>query len=235
MLVATVITAAPSAKAQVQTTGTPGSPSATTTIDGKYVPPPPRTVRRRHQPRRHELDTLLAAAVVPPKGAPNILLIMTDDAGFGAPSTFGGVIPTPALDRIAESRTALHAVPLHGALLADAGGADHQAATITRSASASSPSRRPGYPGYNSVITQGHGDHRHDPQGQWLRNLLVRQEPQHAGLPDQPGRPIRPMADGHGLRILLRLHRRRHRPVAAEPVPQHHARSIPISASPTTI
>jgi hypothetical protein len=42
--------------------------------------------------------------VVPPKGAPNILLIMTDDVGFGAPSTFGGVIPTPALDRIAATR-----------------------------------------------------------------------------------------------------------------------------------
>jgi arylsulfatase len=41
--------------------------------------------------------------IVPPKGAPNILLIMTDDVGFGAPSTFGGVIPTPAFDRIAAN------------------------------------------------------------------------------------------------------------------------------------
>jgi len=39
--------------------------------------------------------------VVPPKGAPNILLVMTDDTGFGVSSTFGGVIPTPTLDRIA--------------------------------------------------------------------------------------------------------------------------------------
>ena len=39
---------------------------------------------------------------MPPKGAPNVLLIMTDDQGFGAPSTFGGVIPTPAMDRIAK-------------------------------------------------------------------------------------------------------------------------------------
>jgi arylsulfatase len=44
-----------------------------------------------------------APRVVPPKGAPNVLLIMTDDQGFGAPSTFGGVIPTPAMDRIAQS------------------------------------------------------------------------------------------------------------------------------------
>jgi arylsulfatase A-like enzyme len=27
---------------------------------------------------------------------------MTDDAGYGVPSTFGGVIPTPALDRVAK-------------------------------------------------------------------------------------------------------------------------------------
>jgi arylsulfatase A-like enzyme len=31
----------------------------------------------------------------------NVLLIMTDDQGFGAPGTFGGVIPTPTMDRIA--------------------------------------------------------------------------------------------------------------------------------------
>ena len=42
-----------------------------------------------------------APRVVPPKGAPNVLLIMTDDQGFGAPGTFGGVIPTPTMDRIA--------------------------------------------------------------------------------------------------------------------------------------
>jgi arylsulfatase len=44
-----------------------------------------------------------APRVVPPKGAPNVLFIMTDDCGFGAPGTFGGVVPTPALDRIAEN------------------------------------------------------------------------------------------------------------------------------------
>ena len=40
---------------------------------------------------------------MPPKGAPNTLLIMTHDDGFGAPGTFGGVIPTPALERIAKN------------------------------------------------------------------------------------------------------------------------------------
>jgi arylsulfatase len=41
--------------------------------------------------------------VRPPRGAPNVPLIMTDDVGFGAPGTFGGIIPTPALDRIAKA------------------------------------------------------------------------------------------------------------------------------------
>jgi arylsulfatase A-like enzyme len=37
-----------------------------------------------------------------PKGAPNILVILTDDVGFGASSTFGGPIPTPTMDRLAK-------------------------------------------------------------------------------------------------------------------------------------
>ncbi|HWV13198.1 MAG TPA: sulfatase-like hydrolase/transferase, partial [Sphingobium sp.] len=39
--------------------------------------------------------------VTAPAGAPNVLLILTDDVGFGAASTFGGPIPTPNLDRLA--------------------------------------------------------------------------------------------------------------------------------------
>ena len=63
-----------------------------------------------------------AARRAAPKGAPNVLLIMTDDDGFGAPGTFGGVIPTPALESHREERAALHEFPLHVALLADARG-----------------------------------------------------------------------------------------------------------------
>jgi len=38
-----------------------------------------------------------------PKDAPNIVIFMTDDAGFANPSTFGGPIYTPTLDRLAAS------------------------------------------------------------------------------------------------------------------------------------
>lgn len=39
---------------------------------------------------------------VAPKGAPNVLVLLTDDVGYGACSTFGGPIATPVLDRLAE-------------------------------------------------------------------------------------------------------------------------------------
>ena len=84
-----------------QVTGVPGSPSATTTIDGKQIPPPEPSFGGVIKEKASESKAWWPPRVVPPKGAPNVLLIMTDDQGFGAPSTFGGVIPTPAMDRIA--------------------------------------------------------------------------------------------------------------------------------------
>ncbi len=59
-----------------------------------------------------------------PAEAPNILLVLTDDVGFGASSTFGGAIPTPTLDRLAENglrynsfHTAAMCSPTRAALL----------------------------------------------------------------------------------------------------------------------
>src|ERR1700755_3402286 len=37
-----------------------------------------------------------------PDGAPNVILILLDDVGFGQVSTFGGPVPTPALDKLAS-------------------------------------------------------------------------------------------------------------------------------------
>ena len=86
-----------------QVTGVLGSPNATTTIDGRYLPPPPQPFTGEINLNAAQSKPGWPARVVPPKGAPNILLIMTDDVGFGAPSTFGGVIPTPSMDRIAAN------------------------------------------------------------------------------------------------------------------------------------
>ena len=141
-----------SASAQ-QITGVPGSPSATTTIDGSQLPAPPQRFQGTIERDASKSKPYWPARIVPPKGAPNVLLIMTDDAGFGVPSTFGGVIPTPALDRIAESglrytnfhSTALSS-PTRAALIT---GRNHHSVGFGVIAEQAT-----GYPGYDSVITQ---------------------------------------------------------------------------------
>ena len=92
-----------------------------------------------------------APRVVPPKGAPNVLLIITDDAGFGVPSTFGGVIPTPTMDRIAKEGLRYNRVfstalcsPTRAALIT---GRNHHSVGFGVISEQST-----GFPGYNSII-----------------------------------------------------------------------------------
>src|SRR6476620_9980640 len=47
-------------------------------------------------------DWYLIGHPTPPAGAPNVLMVLIDDAGFGNPSTFGGPIQTPNYTRMAE-------------------------------------------------------------------------------------------------------------------------------------
>src|SRR5439155_1836099 len=98
-----------------QITGTPGSPSATTTIPSDQLPAPPAKFGGKIEREATQSKPYWPARIVPPKGAPNVLLIITDDAGFVVPSTFGGVIPTPALDRIA--RDGLRYINFHSTAL----------------------------------------------------------------------------------------------------------------------
>jgi arylsulfatase A-like enzyme len=134
-----------------EATATPGAPGATTTIGGRYLPPPPQQFRGDIQPNAVQSKPYWPELVVPPKGAPNILLIMTDDVGFGAPSTFGGVIPTPALDRVAQMGlryTAFHTTalcsPTRAALLT---GRNHHSVSTGVVVDQAT-----GFPGYDSVI-----------------------------------------------------------------------------------
>jgi|SRR5215470_12573257 arylsulfatase len=80
------LTCSPAAFAQ-QTSGTPGSPEATTTITGKQLPPPDPKFGGVIREKAADSKPWWPPRVVPPKGAPNVLLIMTDDQGFGAHST----------------------------------------------------------------------------------------------------------------------------------------------------
>ena len=134
-----------------QTSGVPGAPGTTTTIDGKYLPSTPPKFGGEINLEAAKSKPYWPARVVPPKGAPNILLIMTDDQGYGIPSTFGGVIPTPNLDRIARSGlryTQFHSTslcsPTRAALIT---GRNHHSVGFGVIAEQST-----GYPGYDSVI-----------------------------------------------------------------------------------
>ncbi len=72
-----------------QATDVAGSPEATTTIDGKQLPAPDPIFGGVIKENAAQSKPWWPPRVVPPKGAPNVLLIMTDDVGFAAPSTFG--------------------------------------------------------------------------------------------------------------------------------------------------
>jgi arylsulfatase A-like enzyme len=139
-----------------QITGVPGSPSATTTIDGKQLPPPNPKFGGVINEKASESKPWWPPTVVPPKSAPNVLLIMTDDCGFGAPGTFGGVIPTPALDRVAKAGlryTQFHSTslcsPTRAALIT---GRNHHVAGFGVVGEAAT-----GFPGYDSVIRKDCG------------------------------------------------------------------------------
>jgi len=85
-----------------------------------------------------------------PEGAPNVVVILIDDCGFGQPGTFGGPVPTPAFDKLAEQglryntfHTTAICSPTRAALLT--GRNHHQVATGTITELST------GYPGYHSV------------------------------------------------------------------------------------
>jgi arylsulfatase A-like enzyme len=86
-----------------------------------------------------------------PEGAPNVLLILTDDVGFAASSTFGGPVPTPNLDKLASRglvynrfHTTAICSPTRAAMLT---GRNHHMVgngTVTNLAT--------GFPGYDGII-----------------------------------------------------------------------------------
>jgi arylsulfatase A-like enzyme len=150
MVFAFMITATGPAAAQ-QVTGKLGSPSATTTIPNKQLPPPDPKFGGVIKDDALQSKYWWPPRIVPPKGAPNVLLIITDDAGFGVPSTFGGIIPTPVMDQLAKEglrytrvfSTALCS-PTRAALIT---GRNHHSVGFGVISEQST-----GFPGYNSII-----------------------------------------------------------------------------------
>jgi arylsulfatase A-like enzyme len=86
-----------------------------------------------------------------PADAPNVLLILLDDAGFGATSPFGGPIPTPTFDRLAKQGlryTQFHTTalcsPTRAALITGRNHHTVHTGSITEMAT--------GFPGYDTLM-----------------------------------------------------------------------------------
>ena len=159
-----------------------------------------------------------------PEDAPNILIVMLDDAGFGHPGTFGGEISTPTLSRLAKegiSYNAFHTTamcsPTRAALLT---GRNHH---------------RVGF-GHDHRTRYGLGRlHRRHPEvaprpsPRCSGTMALRPRPSASDTTRRSTRhangPFDRIADRPRLRLLLRLPRRRDLPVGAAPVGEHQRRS----------
>ncbi|MBR0672416.1 arylsulfatase [Neoroseomonas soli] len=146
---ALAVTAIGAAAQQIR--GAPGAPDALMTPNPFSLPAPTPPFTGVIMPNAGDSQTAWPPQVMPPEGAPNVLVILTDDVGFSAPSTFGGVIPTPALDRVAAAGlryTQFHTTalcsPTRAALLT---GRNHHAVGFGNVSELAT-----GYPGYNSII-----------------------------------------------------------------------------------
>jgi arylsulfatase A-like enzyme len=89
--------------------------------------------------------------VHPPQGAPNVVVVLLDDVGFGTSSTFGGPIPMPTLNALAQQglrynqfHTTALCSPTRAALLT---GRNHHSAHMGAISEIAT-----GFPGYDSII-----------------------------------------------------------------------------------
>ena len=125
---------------------------ATTPTDGSVLPFPPEPMQSVAKPRLQDSTMKWPApAEHLPKDAPNIVIVMLDDVGFGVSETFGGEVHTPTLSRLADEgiryntfHTTSICSPTRAALLT---GRNH-----TRVSSGTIAERAVAFDGYTGVI-----------------------------------------------------------------------------------
>lgn len=148
-----VLAAACGAPAERASEGGPSSAAGAHPIDRSELP-----IREPKRPRYTELDVRSAKPpprfqVVAPKGAPNLVVVLVDDMGFGTADTFGGPVPMPTIARLAESglrfnrfHTTAVCAPTRVALLSGYNHHSNNMGSITETAT--------GFPGMNSIRPQ---------------------------------------------------------------------------------
>ncbi len=178
---------------------------ASTEIDARKATPPPRY------------------EVKPPAGAPNVVLILLDDFGFGQASAFGGGVEMPNLDRLAANglrynnfHVAALCSPTRVALLTGRNHHSANAGAVMDIATA--------YPGQQRRAAQQHHAARGDPPAERLQHGGLRQVARDGAVGGERLGSHRSLADALGLRQVLRVHRRRDEPVGADDLRRHDAR-----------
>ena len=155
------------------------------------------------------------------EGAPNILIILMDDVGPGTPSTYGGEINTPTLDRVAKEGVSFNR--FHSTAMCS----PTRAALLT-GRNATSRRQRPDrgarqrFRRLQRHYPEVFGDGCRSAEGLRLQYRSLGQVAQHAGGADHFQGAIRLLADRLWLRIFLWVPRRRGLAIRADPGAQHH-------------
>ena len=171
----------------------------------------------------------------PPKSAPNVLVILLDDAGFGSSSAFGGPVPHADVRATRRQRASLYTVPHDGAVFTDpAGSADRSQPSLSRHGR----DYRDRHVGSRVQLdpAEEQGAAGRDVEAQRLLDRSVRQVSRGARLAEQSDGSVRRLADRRRrVRAFLRFHRGRDQPVGTGGLPRHGAGRARSSPSTTTI
>ena len=226
LVLATMLTAAPASEQQ-----TTGSPPAAPTENKMTTPAPPgiaaqtgpdRTTLPIPEPQYPHSTVLDVRNATPPPrfevkapaGAPNVLIVLIDDMGFGQSSAFGGPINMPTVERLAKNglrynqfHTTALCSPTRAALLTGRNHHMNNMGSIMETATAfpGNTGQRPDSVAPLAMMLRYNG----------YTTAALRQEPRDRRVGSQPFRPDRPLADPQRLRQVLRLHGRRNEPVGA--------------------
>ena len=204
----------------------PAAPAKAGAIDRTVLP-----IQEPSYPPITELDARNATPpprfeVKAPEGAPNVLIVLIDDMGFGMSSAFGGPIHMPTAERLANEglrynqfHTTALCSPTRAALLSGRNHHTNNMGAITETATA--------FPG-----NTGQRPDSVAPLAEMLRlngysTSFFGKNHETAAWEVSPSGPDRPLADPVRVRRVLRIHGRRDEPVGAAPLRRHESGGAP--------